>query len=212
MKTETAVSATNLHRRAPSQRRSQLTVDAIVEAAQLLVAEEGPRALSTRRIADRAGVSIGTLYQYFPHREAIITRLFEPILMAAAKQGGTRYTRSLDADAFFMESYQDLINLQHKLTNFDRPTFSLNQHYLMWDWFTENLQASPEQRRKNVENYLQKQYPNLTDTSLELVSHMLAIALPSMIDAIALVKPALLHEEALMQMISRMVKSILAKD
>lgn len=59
-------------RRRPAQSRSQFTVAAILQATLALIAEGGEEALTTNRIAERAGVSIGTLYQYFPTREAIV--------------------------------------------------------------------------------------------------------------------------------------------
>lgn len=59
-------------RRRPAQARSRHTVDTILEATMLIAAEEGEERLTTNRIAERAGVSIGTLYQYFPTREAVI--------------------------------------------------------------------------------------------------------------------------------------------
>ena len=67
-------------RRTPKQERARATVDAILEAtAQLLVAE-GTGRVSTNRIAKRAGVSVGTLYQYFPDKNAIIRALGEQTL------------------------------------------------------------------------------------------------------------------------------------
>lgn len=62
-------------RRTPTQGRAQHTVAAIFEATGLLAAEGGDAQLTTNRIAERAGVSIGTLYQYFPTREAIVDAL-----------------------------------------------------------------------------------------------------------------------------------------
>lgn len=47
-------------------------VDVIVEAASKVLAEEGYAAANTNRIAERAGTSVGSLYQYFPNKEAII--------------------------------------------------------------------------------------------------------------------------------------------
>lgn len=62
-------------RRRPRQARAQVTVDAIVQAtAQVLVAGGYDRA-STNRIAQAAGVSIGSLYQYFPSKEALVAAL-----------------------------------------------------------------------------------------------------------------------------------------
>lgn len=59
-------------RKKPQQGRSQATVSAIVEAAAQVLADEGVQALTTKRIAERAGVSIGSLYQYFPSKQAVI--------------------------------------------------------------------------------------------------------------------------------------------
>src|SRR5579871_6369668 len=52
-------------RRRPRQARSRATWEAIVEAASQILERRGPDALNTNAIAERAGVSIGTLYQYF---------------------------------------------------------------------------------------------------------------------------------------------------
>jgi AcrR family transcriptional regulator len=59
-------------RRRPKQARSQATYDSILEAAEQLLQREGAGGLNTNRIAERAGVSIGTLYQYFPDKAAIL--------------------------------------------------------------------------------------------------------------------------------------------
>lgn len=61
----------------PRQARAQNTVDAILEATVLVLNREGLDAASTTRIAEVAGVSIGSLYQYFAHRDAILTALQE---------------------------------------------------------------------------------------------------------------------------------------
>jgi len=62
-------------RKTPSQARSAWTVDVILQAAAQVLEARGEDPLSTKTIADRAGVSIGTLYQYFPNRDAILVAL-----------------------------------------------------------------------------------------------------------------------------------------
>jgi AcrR family transcriptional regulator len=62
-------------RRSPRQDRSRETVEAILEAAAHVFEQHGYAAGTTNRIADRAGVSIGSLYQYFPNKDAIVVEL-----------------------------------------------------------------------------------------------------------------------------------------
>jgi AcrR family transcriptional regulator len=59
----------------PQQARSQRLVAAILEAAIRVLARDGASAFTTIRVAERAGVSVGSLYQYFPDKQAILVRL-----------------------------------------------------------------------------------------------------------------------------------------
>jgi len=67
--------ARNTERKQPRQARSQATVSAVLEAATQVLERDGVEAATTTRIAEVAGVSIGTLYQYFSHRDAIFNAL-----------------------------------------------------------------------------------------------------------------------------------------
>ncbi|WP_298497235.1 TetR/AcrR family transcriptional regulator [uncultured Maritimibacter sp.] len=62
-------------RKTPVQRRAVETCAAIVEAAARILEEQGAEAVNTNLIADRAGVSVGTLYQYYPDKHAILVAL-----------------------------------------------------------------------------------------------------------------------------------------
>jgi AcrR family transcriptional regulator len=64
-------------RKAPVQSRSQATVQAILEAAARVLARQSLPGFNTNRVAEVAGVSIGTLYQYFPNKEALVGALIE---------------------------------------------------------------------------------------------------------------------------------------
>ena len=63
--------------RKPSQRRSRQSVAAIVEASAQVLEERGYKGATTNRIAERAGVSVGTLYQYFRSKDEIFEALIE---------------------------------------------------------------------------------------------------------------------------------------
>lgn len=62
-------------RKAPKQARSSELVAAILQAAIQVLAKEGARRFTTTRVAERAGVSVGSVYQYFPNKAAILFRL-----------------------------------------------------------------------------------------------------------------------------------------
>ena len=64
-------------RKTPIQARATVTVEAIFEATiQVLLSHGGDR-LTTSRVAERAGVSVGTLYQYFPNKQSLLFAVFE---------------------------------------------------------------------------------------------------------------------------------------
>ncbi|RUV09058.1 TetR/AcrR family transcriptional regulator, partial [Mesorhizobium sp. M1A.F.Ca.IN.022.04.1.1] len=64
-------------RRAPTQQRSRERVERMLAAAAALIAEQGSDAMRMGEVAERAGVSIGSLYQFFPDKRAIVWALAE---------------------------------------------------------------------------------------------------------------------------------------
>jgi AcrR family transcriptional regulator len=64
-------------RKSPRQKRAQVTVEAILTATTHILVHEGYKSLSTNRVAKVAGVSIGSLYQYFPNKEALLTAIVD---------------------------------------------------------------------------------------------------------------------------------------
>ncbi|SAL53257.1 TetR family transcriptional regulator [Caballeronia cordobensis] len=83
-------------RKAPAQSRSEATVSSIVEAAAQVLENEGFEGFNTNAVARRAGVSIGSLYQYFPGKDALTvalihretTRFHEDASHALTKRSG----------------------------------------------------------------------------------------------------------------------------
>ncbi len=82
-------------RKIPRQARAETTVGAIFEATIQVLLTEGEPRLTTTRVAERAGVSVGTMYQYFPHKQALLYAVLERHLahVAAAVEAACRRCR-----------------------------------------------------------------------------------------------------------------------
>ena len=95
-------------RKLPKQARSEATVEAILEAAAQVFERHGYAAATTNRIAARAGVSIGSLYQYFPNKDAILVALVHRHLAESAAALGPHIER-LNRGAGFDELLPDVV-------------------------------------------------------------------------------------------------------
>ncbi|XBS68128.1 TetR/AcrR family transcriptional regulator [Acerihabitans sp. KWT182] len=92
-------------RKIPRQARSVVTVEAIYDAAIQVLLAEGPTRLTTTRVAERAGVSVGSLYQYFPHKQSLffalnaryLTRLAERMESVCLASQGKPYRQMCEA-------------------------------------------------------------------------------------------------------------------
>src|SRR5271155_2767647 len=96
-------------RKLPRQERSGATVDAILEAAAQVFERRGYAAGTTNRIAERAGISIGSLYQYFPNKDAILVALVRRHLEEATAALQPHLER-LDRGARFEDVLPDVVD------------------------------------------------------------------------------------------------------
>lgn len=86
-------------RKVPVQARSRKTYDAILKAAGQILMQEGQAGLTTNRVAERAGVSIGSLYQYFPNKHVIVVALMRDMragMLAEMERAAARDAEPLD--------------------------------------------------------------------------------------------------------------------
>lgn len=106
-------------RKVPQQSRSATTVEAIVEAAARILEERGPKGLTTNAVADVAGVSIGSLYQYFPNKDAIVRALIEREVGTVAERAKAALSRT-DLDGALVALVEVAVAYQ-----LDRPRLAL---------------------------------------------------------------------------------------
>ncbi|WP_259782428.1 TetR/AcrR family transcriptional regulator [Aestuariispira ectoiniformans] len=86
-------------RKLPKQDRSRAAVDAMLTATAQVLQVEGYDKTTTARIAERAGVSVGSLYQYFPNKDALIAALIRQHTDALLRSFEGRMDRILSMDA-----------------------------------------------------------------------------------------------------------------
>jgi AcrR family transcriptional regulator len=91
-------------RKMPVQDRSRAMVGYVLEAAAQLFGELGYEGTTTNRVAERAGVSIGSVYQYFPNKEALLLALAERHL-EEARQEATATLRHLREERLSPEEF-----------------------------------------------------------------------------------------------------------
>lgn len=92
-------------RKAPQQARSRATVEVIRQAGIQVLVAEGLQGCTTTRVAERAGVSVGSLYQYYPNRQALLVALLEwhlqavvhAVEQACARQHGRTLAQQCEA-------------------------------------------------------------------------------------------------------------------
>lgn len=107
-------------RKHPRQRRSAETVTRILDAAARIFDERGYRATTTNHVAEAAGVSIGSLYQYFPNKDALLVALAEHHIDAAAQRFGERLLALRNEPVTLDDTVRLLLDLSVELNDTSR--------------------------------------------------------------------------------------------
>lgn len=143
--------------RKPKQQRSKATVDAILEATLLTIADQGPANITARLIADRAGIGVGSLYEYFEDKQAIVdaaserlvadtVAMIEPLIPDMVKMDIREAIRTL------LYNFRDFLDQNNQLyLRCARHAFSIDMVIYqapitraLMDFFTQYLMHHPE--------------------------------------------------------------------
>ena len=143
-----------LSRREPKQQRSRQTVDFVLEAVQLVVKRHGSQAITTNRIAEAAGVSIGSLYQYFPDKRAIFTALHDRHVEDVRQviEQTTAGCASAPLEEFTRELVQGLVNVHtegaelHEIVSSAVPESALGFKNALHHTFAQVLSRADQRR------------------------------------------------------------------
>ncbi|MFB6350317.1 MAG: TetR/AcrR family transcriptional regulator, partial [Bradymonadaceae bacterium] len=127
-------------RKKPQQERSRRTYDAIVETATDLLVEDGYHNMSTNKIAECADVSVGSIYQYFPNKEAIVLAVIENF---AERQyeilaDGLEQVQGIQLDEAIRKLVDNMLQAKRDDPELSRVLFEqlppIGQHDVMHEW------------------------------------------------------------------------------
>jgi AcrR family transcriptional regulator len=181
-------------RKHASQERSRVTVDALIEATARILVREGFDKASTNYIADQAGVSVGSLYQYFPGKDALVAavidrhreELGEVVRSAMAKASGLpvkQAIRTLVAAA--IEAHRIDPRLHRVLAEQIPRTGRLEQ-----------VETFSRANYALFAEYLKRHKDELRVIDLDLASYVCVTSIEALTHSAVLHNPAMLSDEA----------------
>ena len=196
-------------RKSPRQRRSQTTVDAILQAASRVLVKDGYAATTTTRVARVAGVSIGSLYQYFPSKEALVAALVDDhiakITALLSQAMPTLVEAPLD-DA--VRGFVQTVLRIHALD--PRLHAVLTQNFSEVEGF-EKVRALNENARAMVASTLRRIPERVRPTTHDLAAFVLVHAVQGVVSAAVVDETVRLDDERLVDELATLVSNFLQK-
>lgn len=193
-------------RKRPQQARSQATMATILDAATRVLVDEGSDAATTNRIAEVAGVSIGSLYQYFPNRDAILnalvdrheTKMLEQlgrmIVEVAGKpiEDGVRaYIKAMLANHASQPKLHQVITRQ--IVSFD----------------LDKLRELQKRAESVVRIWLESHREEIRPKNIDLAAFILVSSIETVVHAAVLDRPEMLKDDAFAEEVTRLVVAYL---
>ena len=197
-------------RKQPKQARAQATIEAILEATARILVEDGFDAASTNHIARRAGISVGSLYQYFASKEAVIYALVERHIEQMQQQladiaSGMATAPIEDAVRAYVRAMFAVHRVEprlHRVFFEQLPKLAGRDAFQRWSENSESL----------VRGYLEGHRDHLRPRDLEMAAFLLVHSVESVSYAVAVLRPRYLERDALAEEVSQLVIRYLRGD
>lgn len=190
-------------RKKAKQARSQATIEAILQAAAQILVHDGLEAASTNRIAEKAGVSVGSLYQYFPGKEAVIYALVERHVLRMQKQLEDHLEKFVgvaieEAVPAYVEAMFEVHRVEpklHRVFQEQLPKLAGRDEFQRWSETTE----------ATVRAFLELHRERLRPKDLDLAAFLLVHSVEAVIHAVAILRPRYLERRVLAEEVSQLV-------
>lgn len=196
-------------RRTPGQDRSKATVEAVLQATLQVLLTEGYEGLNTTRIARRAGVSVGSLYQYFPDKAALILALKVQYIerLTGAVAQASQAARGQPLEPAVRTMLAALLAVKR-----ENLALALALRPALGETHSDGLvRAAALQMVGDVAAVLQAAVPELREP--ERVARLLVAALEGALSAVISESPEALHSAALLdELVALAVGYVRARD
>lgn len=199
-------------RATPSQARARFTVETILEAASEILRVQGVDAVTTRKIAARAGVSVGAVYQYFPNKEAILIEISKRVMdeesEAASPELFRLHRKSLDE--MLQALFRNTVRTETRLYSLGRDfyqRYARNMQFGRAQGLGRGLRTS-EQLVSSTEMLLKQHADVVGEADTQLASFMLVRGMRSILATLVEERPELLQSPSLVPMLVRMARAI----
>ena len=190
-------------RKTPRQRRSAETVEAILTAAAHILEKEGFDAATTNRVAVKAGVSIGSLYQYFPNKESLVRALNDrhtkEILDLLRKRFGELQ------EAPLKNSVRAIVQTMVEVHRVNPALHRVLVNVVPGIGGLAETRVVEDAAAALLTQFLKARRAELRPLNFELSAFMLVHAVEALTHAVVLERPELLKGEAFVDEASRMI-------
>jgi len=193
-------------RKLASQERSRSTVDALLEATARVLTKEGYDRASTNRIAEVAGVSIGSLYQYFPSKEALV---------AAVVDRHTQEVSEVTRNALVKAAARPIEVAAREFVSVAIDAHRVNPklHGVLSEQIPrvgrlENIEANVREGYALVRGYLEAHRDEIDVVDLDLAAFVVVTAVEALTHAAVLRRPDILTDEKARQFVDDVTRLV----
>lgn len=190
--------ASSNHHRQPKQERGRRRVEQILDAASQIFAEIGYESATTIKIAERAQISVGSLYQFFPNKDAIVRALVERYV-ELTRQWFETIPVAQFAPLSLPQMVDILVDSMREFTRQNRTFLRLFTESHSSTYLAEAMQAVDDQIYRQFDAVFALRNPELTGHE-RLRYHLVVLSIMKVLVALAAYSPALEHDEVYAEM------------
>lgn len=195
-------------RKLPTQERSKQLVDSLLSATANILVQRGYEGLTTNRVADEAGVSVGSLYQYFPNKESLVEALIRRWSDGLMETIADHYLEVRN------ESIETAVDTMVRAA-LDSTRVDAKLHRILTQQIP-NVNALPalelfnRRMSERVASWLELHREELEVEDLHLAAEIVVMTLAGLSDYALIQRPELLDSPSFVQHLSRLVLGYLA--